>query len=124
MVNLIVGVFGKELYMGLTAEDILNVSHNISNWLYVDNPQAVKELIKLFDVIYASGKYGFLHEKPLNTWEDYVRMYDDNFYTYQTWQELVDSEKDQNDGLTEEELKSEIGNTVWQLPCGWYLQYV
>lgn len=110
--------------MRLTSEDILNISHSISNWLYADNPQAVKELIKLFDIIYASGKYGFLHEKPLNTWEDYVRMYDDNFYTYQTWQELVDSEKDQNDGLTEEELKSEIGNTVWQLPCGWYLQYV
>lgn len=108
----------------MTENDILEISRNISNTSYKDNLQAVVELVEQFDVIYAIGEYGFLHEKPLDTWEDYVRMYDDNFYTYQTWQELVDSEKDQNDGLTEDELITEMGSTVWQLPCGWYVQYV
>ena len=108
----------------MTEADIVKIAENVSNPSYKDNLQAVKELVEQFEVIYASGKYGFLHEKPLDAWEDYVRMYDDNFYTYQTWQELVASEKDQNDGLTEDELIAEMGNTVWQLPCGWYLQYV
>lgn len=108
----------------MTDLEIFNIAKNISNPSYKDDLKAVAELVEQFDAIYASGKYGFLHEKPLDTWEDYVRMYDDNFYTYQTWQELVDSEKDQNDGLTEKELKAEIGKTVWQLSCGWYLQYV
>lgn len=55
-------------------------------------------------------------------------MYDDCFYTYQTWEELVESENDQSDGLSEEELKKELEDdehdSVWQLPCGWYVQYV
>ena len=108
----------------MTDFEIFNIAKNISNPSYKDNLQAAADLVERFDDIYASGKYGFLHAKPLDTWEDYVRMYDDNFYTYQTWQELVDSEKEQNDGLTEDELKAEIDKTVWQLPCGWYLQYV
>lgn len=108
----------------MTEVDILKIAKNVSNSSYRDNLQTVAELVERFDAIYASGKYGFLHKKPLNTWEDYVRMYDDNFYTYQTWQELVDSEKYQTDGLTEDELKEQIEETVWQLPCGWYLQYV
>lgn len=110
--------------MKLDAEDILKIANNISNFMYMGDLKATGELAELFDSIYASGKYGFLHQKSLDTWGDYVRMYDDNFYTYRTWQELVDSEKDQSDGLTEEELKAEINNTVWQLPCGWYIQYV
>ena len=63
-------------------------------------------------------------EKPLETWEDYVRMYDDNFYTYSTWDELVKSEEEQTDGLTEIECRMEINNTIFKLPCGWYVQYV
>ena len=51
-------------------------------------------------------------------------MYDDNFYTYPTWKELLDSEKDSTDGLTEEECKEQLNETIWQLPCGWYVQYV
>lgn len=62
--------------------------------------------------------------KELNSAEDYVKMYDDNFYTYQTWEDLIESEKDQSDGLTEDECKEQIGKTIWQLPCGWYVQYV
>lgn len=35
-------------------------------------------------------------------------MYDNNFYIYQSWEVLVESEKYQSDGLIEEELKREL----------------
>ena len=95
--------------------DIKNVAWNISNYLYEDNLEATRQLMELFDKI---------TRKPLSTWKDYVRMYDDSFYTYRTWEELVRSEAEQNDGLTEEECKEQLGETIWQLPCGWYVQYV
>ena len=50
-------------------------------------------------------------------------MYDENFYTYATWDALVYSETDIG-GLTEEECKEQLNETIWQLPCGWYVQYV
>lgn len=102
--------------MGLTYEDVVMVSEKIPNLLYRKNIQATEELIDLFDAISGGS---------LRTSADYVRMYDDNFYTYQTWDELVESE---SDGLTEEELLREledgIHGSIWMLPCGWYVQYV
>lgn len=95
--------------------DIKNVARNISNYLYEDNFEATEQLMALFDKI---------ARKPLYTWKDYVKMYDDDFYTYRTWEELVKSEIEQNDGLTEEECKEHLNHTIWQLPCGWYVQYV
>lgn len=59
-----------------------------------------------------------------------VRGVDDigsNFFTYPTWDALVESEKEQTDGLTEEELRAEFEKepgSIWRLPCGWYVQYV
>lgn len=101
---------------------IQDVAHDISNFIYWNNLEATKQLMELFDTI-ANG----LHRK-LGSAQDYVNMYDDNFYTYETWEELVDSEIDQTDGLTEEELKRELEDnvhgSVWQLPCGWFVQYV
>lgn len=104
--------------MSKTEIEIREVSNNISNFMYSGNLQATKELMELLDKI---------SQKELKNPADYVRMYDNNFYTYQTWNDLVESEKDQNDGLTEEELQREFQNecgSIWQLPCGWYIQYV
>lgn len=97
--------------------EIKKVSEQISNCMYDGNIQATKELMELFNSI---------ARKPLSTADDYIQMYDNNFYTYSTWDELVASEQEQSDGLTEEELKSELKNhtSVWRLPCGWYIQYV
>lgn len=101
--------------MKYTDEMITKVANNISNPFYGRNLQATKELMELFD---------YISRKALTTWKDYVKMYDDNFYTYQTWDELVKSEEEQNDGLTEIECRMEINNTIFRLPCGWYVQYV
>ena len=101
----------------MTNADAKNVSVNIYNCMYSKNLEATKQLVELFDRI-------SIIRRPLNTWEDYARVYNESFYTYQTWKELVDSEAEQNEGFTEEECKEQLNHTIWQLPCGWYVQYV
>ena len=110
--------------MKYTEEMIKKVSQGISNPSYKDNLQATKELMELFDYLKEHPITRLMSEKPLKKWEDYVQMYDDNFYTYPTWDELVDSEEEQTDGLTEIECRMEINSTIFKLPCGWYVQYV
>jgi hypothetical protein len=102
--------------MNFSNENIIKLSKNISNYLYEGNFEATKQLVELFDKI---------SKKPLSTLEDYIKMYDDSFYTYLTWEELVKSEVEQGVyGMTEEECKEELGNSIWQLPFGWYVQCV
>lgn len=98
--------------------DIEIVSYGLSNWTYHGNLEATEQLMELFNTIDVPRRY------KLNTPEDYINMYDDNFYTYQTWEALVESEEEQNEGLTEEECKEQLNHTIWQLPCEWYVQYV
>jgi hypothetical protein len=107
----------------MTAKDIEIVSWNLSNFTYHGNLKATEQLMELFDNIVDRFNNKVAH-RTLNTPEDYIRMYDDNFYTYQTWEALVESEAEQNNGLTEEECKEELNHTIFQLPCGWYVQYV
>lgn len=97
--------------------DIEYVSWRISNCSYHGNFEATKQLMELFDTIN-------MPKHRLNNLDDYIDMYDWNFYTYWTWEALVKSEAEQNNGFTEEECKAELGKTIWQLPCGWFVQYV
>ena len=103
--------------MKLTNVECKKVAENISNPMYSENLQATKELIELFDKI---------SRKPLKTVEDYVKFYDDNFYTFSTWEALVESEKGQSDGFTEIECEEQLNKniSIWQLPCGWYVQCI
>lgn len=98
--------------------DIEIVSWNLSNFLYHGNFEATEQLMELFDTIDVHKRY------RLNNPDDYIRMYDDNFYTYMTWEALVESEAEQNEGFTEEECNEQLNKTIWQLPCGWFVQYV
>lgn len=107
-----------------TVENIKNVSSGLSNYSYAEdlknNGTATKELMDLFDSL-----DGTWVGRKLNKAEDYVSMYDDNFYTYKTWEELVRSENEQGAyGMTRTECAEQIGVTIWRLPCGWYVQYV
>ena len=99
----------------MTKADIEYISNGLSNFLYQSNLTATEQLVSLFNKI---------ARRPLNNPDDYIRMYDDSFYTYFTWEDLVKSELEQTNGLTEEECKEELNQTIWQLPCGWYVQYV
>ena len=101
--------------MQLHIYNIKTFVENISNYMYEENVKAAIELIELLDR---------LAKKPLETPMDYVEMYDNNFYTYMSWKELVDSETVIADGLSEEQCKEELNKSIWQLPCGWYVQYV
>lgn len=101
--------------MTLTDIEINNISKNISNYFYWDNIEATKQLIKLFDQI---------TKIPLGAWQEYVKLYDNHFYTYSTFKELVESELDQSDGLTEKQCRRQLNKSIWRLPCGWYVQYV
>ena len=102
----------------MNKREIEIVSYGLSNWIYHGNFEATKQLIELFETI------DILKKCRLNTPEDYINMYDWNFYTYHTWEALVKSEEEQNYGLTEEECKEQLNKTIWQLPCGWFVQYV
>lgn len=99
----------------MTKKEIEIISYGLSNWTYHGNLEATEQLISLFDKITT---------RPLKTLEDYINMYDWSFYTYHTWEDLVESEKEQNYGLTEEECRERLNKSIWQLPCGWYVQYV
>lgn len=99
----------------MTKTEIEIISYNLSNWIYNGNLEATEQLVNLFNKI---------AKKPLRTPEDYINMYDWNFYTYHTWEALVESEAEQNEGMTEEECHEEFNKTIWKLPCGWYIQYV
>lgn len=100
----------------LSQDEILKVSHNISNCSYDNNLEATEQLINVLD---------FALKHPCKTWEEYVKAYDDSFYTYPTFESLVKSEKEQGFyGFTEEECKEQINQSIWQLPCGWYVQVV
>lgn len=95
-------------------EMIKQVMSEFHHILYQDDIQATQQLMELFDKI---------SRVELKTADDYIKMYDENFYTYTTWDALVYSET-YIGGLTEEECKEQLNTTIWQLPCGWYVQYV
>lgn len=108
----------------MTKADIEIVSWGLSNHTYHGNLEATEQLINLFDKIVNRFNNKLVH-RVLKTPEDYINMYDDNFYTYWTWEELVRSELEQgDDGITEAECHLEFDRTIFRLPCGWYIQYV
>ena len=95
---------------------VRGVSELVSNYIYGDDLQATDQLMSVIDK----------NCKPVPTEvSDYCDFYDNYCYTYRTFKELVKSEKEQgNYGLTEAECKEQIGKTIFQLPCGWYVQIV
>lgn len=100
--------------MNITTSDI----EKIAKYVLCDNFEAAKDFVNLIDSleIFNSSSY--------NTFNDYVHVYD-NFYSYETWDDLVKSEIEMgDDGLSEIELKELLNIEIFQLPCGWYVQLV
>ena len=99
---------------------IKEVSERIDNPMYNQNIILTKQLIELFDRI--SMKY----KQDLRTANDYADFYNNSFYSYKNFKDLVTSEKEQNDGLTENEIRKCLENQIiiYRLPCGIYVQYV
>lgn len=108
----------------MTKTEIEIVSWNLSNFLYHGNLEATEQLMELLDKIVDKFNNKVVH-RTLRTPQDYIDMYDDNFYTYWTWEDLVESELEQAPyGMTREECEKQLNKTIWKLPCGWYVQYV
>lgn len=104
--------------MNMTTSDI----EKIAKYVLRGNFEAAKDFVNLIDSLERYKKY---RDSNSYTWEYYVRVYDNNFYTCETWNDLVQSEAEMGeDGLSENELKELLGITVFQLPCGWYVHGV
>ena len=99
---------------------VKEVAKRIDNPMYNNNLTLTKQLIELFDRI--SMKYN----RNLKTANDYADFYNHSFYSYKNFNDLVISEKEQNNGMTETEICKCLENyiIIYQLPCGMYVQYV
>lgn len=102
----------KHVYNDTTVKQ---VAANVCAKMYASNLQATKELMQLLDCV--------MKENIPRTPENYIRAYDGSFFTYKTFKELVNDERE-SDGLTEKECREQLGKTIWQLSCGWFVQYV
>lgn len=59
----------------------------------------------------------------LNSVEDYISEYERSWYRFSTWEELINSEIDMGDtGLSTEEIKNQLGISVFQLSSRMYVQ--
>ena len=84
------------------------------------NIEIAKQYIELFD----KGITPECHS--LNTSEDYINLYWDHFYSFETWEDLINSEMDifeEGYEFVSNLCSKEIGDSIWQLPCGIYVQY-
>lgn len=101
----------------LTTDNILSISKGVCCPYYCNDIKATHMMVSVIaDVV---------RPEVLNNADDYVRAYDDNFFTYKTWRDLVESEKEQGTyGLTENELKAMLGSIIHQLENGWYMQQI
>ena len=92
------------------------VAKGIDILAYLTHPEATEQLMDLLDS---------LSDEPLEAPYHYSDMYNASFVTFPTWDALVESEAELSPyGLTEEECLERIGDEIWKLPCGWYVQRI
>mgnify|MGYP004629265519 CR=1 FL=1 len=101
----------------LSSTDIAYIAQSVCCPYYKEDFEATRAMA---EAIAAQAKPGVL-----STPADYVKLYDDNFFTFKSWAELVASEKEEGElALTEDQLKQEVGRTIFQLDNGWFLERV
>lgn len=101
----------------LSTNDIAYISTKLPNAYYRNNVPATRQLVELLDKK--------IRKSALRCPDDYVKVYEDTCFTYKTFDEFVESELEQGVyGFTKEECKDAINKSVFQLPCGWWVQFV
>lgn len=85
--------------------------------------QEAAEIAEIFYTEKMQGNYRLKFTK-LETVEDYIREWENNWYRYPTWEELLKSEEEQNEGLTAEECEELQGDAIFRLTTGMYVQSV
>lgn len=90
---------------------------------WMDMPvKRVREYVDLMFSEKKKGNYRLKHTK-LDSADDYCEERDMLWYFYPDWKALVESEMDQGEeGLTEQECREGIGESIFQLSDGWYVQ--
>lgn len=103
----------------------------VSEVLLMTEEQAL-DVCSLFDKL-VKGEYIVAQNIILNSTDDYIGWWENNWFRSMNYKELVQSEVDQGgfEGdkdtwkkQAEEFCKSEMNNTIFLLPCGMYAQYV
>lgn len=80
-----------------------------------------KEITDIFYMGYEKNSY--IVCTALNNVEDYIAEYDRSWYRFDTWEQLVISEIEMGVyGLSEEQIKNELGISIFQLSSGMYVQ--
>ena len=66
-----------------------------------------------------------LNSTSLDSVEDYIKEYENNWFRYSNWQQLIESEIEQGAcGWDEDECRELIGQAIFQLSSGMYIQTV
>lgn len=106
----------KRLTVGEIKEFAQELHFNISN---------ATEIVEIFYDEKEDQNYR-LKCSDLDTVESYIQEWKWNWFRYSTWEELIQSEIDQGpwDGLTEDECESLIGEAIFKLSSGMYIQSV
>lgn len=91
-------------------------------WMDMPVPR-VREYADLMFSEKEKGNYRLIHTE-LDSADDYYKERELLWYFYPNWKALVESEMDQNEGLTEQECEEELGESIFQLSDGWYVQTV
>lgn len=85
-----------------------------------------EEAREIADIFYNEKEKGNprLLLAELNTLKDYIHEYECSWYRYSSWEELLESEEDQDNGLSEEECEKERNMSIFRLSSGKYIQTV
>lgn len=82
-----------------------------------------KEIAEIFYTEKEKGNF-ILKNTNLNSVDDYIKEYENYWYRYSTWERLLESEEDQNEGLTPEECEGLKNIAIFQLSSGMWIQSV
>jgi hypothetical protein len=86
--------------------------------------EQAKETMETFYALKINNNFRLNHTE-LDTVNDYIKEYETNWYRYTSFDALVESEKEQSCyGLTEEECYEMLGEAIFKLNCGLYIQSV
>lgn len=85
--------------------------------------QETEEIAEIFYTEKEQGNYR-LNRTKLNTVKDYIYEWECNWYSYSTWEQLLESEAEQNEGYTEEQCEELLGSAIFRLATGMYIQTV
>lgn len=111
-----------ELYMRKLKADEMNELRKSFGNMSIDD---VNQIADIFYNLKDKGDYR-LKNTELDSVNDYIEEYCNSWYRYKSFEDLVESEKEQGEsyGWTEKECYEQVGKSIFKLKSGWYVQCV